>query len=202
MISRELFDLIKKNNGEFASWAVWEYEGKKPKSNMGPNRIFNLEENPSLLNTLQTNVVMVGLNFSRELRNPNPFANFHDESPYANDFKIRYAFKNTVYYGAYMTDVLKYLVIPNAQKVRDYLRLYPEESCLHVQKFENELDFIQSNKPLIIAFGRDTFGLLKMYLNNNLYSNLIQITHYSHQINKESYRKEVSEQIKIGLLKN
>ena len=124
---------------------------------MGPDRIFDLSTNPNLLEFLNVDVVMVGLNFSRNFVSPKPFANFHDKSPYANDFKIRYAFRDTPYYGAYMTDVLKNLVIPDAQKVRDYLMKHPDISKIHVHAFERELDLIESEKPLILAFGRDAF---------------------------------------------
>jgi hypothetical protein len=202
MIDRDLFERIRTSNGAFASWAVWEPEGARPKSNMGPHRIFDVETNSSLLATLRVDVVMVGLNFSRELVSPKPFANFHDESPYANDFKIRYAFRDTPYYGAYMTDVLKNLVIPDAQKVRDLLRIDPDIPRPHIQRFEKELQLIESHRPLILAFGRDAFSILHKYLNRNAYSQLIQTTHYSHQIRKEKYRLEVLGQIESALRGN
>jgi hypothetical protein len=199
MITKELFEKIKYSNGDFASWAVWEDEGERPKSHMGPDRIFDLNLNPNLLQALKVDVVMVALNFSRDLVNPKPFANFHDESPYANDFKIRYAFRGTPYYGAYMTDVLKNLVIPDAQKVREYIRKHPEVPREYVINFEKELAFIKSTKPLILAFGRDTFSILKKHLDKNKYSHLIQIAHYSHQIRKEKYRQEVLERIEMEI---
>lgn len=195
MISEHLFEKIREKNGCFASWAVWEPQSTKPKSNMGPKTIFDLRKNPTLLQTLHTNVVMIALNFSRELVAPEPFSNFHDESPYANDFKIRYAFTSTPFYGAYMTDALKNLVIPDAQKVRDYIKKYPEKPKEHIKALEIELDFIESKNPQILAFGRDTYEILKKYLSKNRYSQLIKITHYSHQVRKEKYKADVLEQI-------
>ena len=49
---------------------------------------------------------MVGLNFSRAIESV-PFINFHDKRPQGQDYKIRYAFKNTQFQGAYMTDIIK-----------------------------------------------------------------------------------------------
>jgi hypothetical protein len=122
MISIELFEKIKIKYGDVASWAVWDDAGIKPKSNMGNMNIFDLHENPDLLEILRNNVVMVGLNFSRPLLPTKPFKNFHDLSPHANDFKIRYAFRNTQFYGAYMTDIIKNLEMKSSNEVRSYLK--------------------------------------------------------------------------------
>jgi hypothetical protein len=108
VMDKQQFELIKKKHGSYASWAVWADVAEKPKSNMGDLSVFDLDLNPGLLHVLKTNVVMVGLNiasFSRLL--PEPFRNFHDPNPSANDFKIRHAFRKTDYYGAYMTDIIK-----------------------------------------------------------------------------------------------
>jgi hypothetical protein len=199
MISRDRYEIIRKKYGKVASWAVWDTEGARPKSNMSPRGLFDLSLNPSLLDVIQPNIVMVGLNFSREIESMNDFANFHDESPHANDFKIRYAFSGTRYYGAYMTDALKNLVMLNAPSVRDYLKQNPDSVQPHVEVFEAELNELGVTKPLILAFGRDAFGILRKTLNPERYSDLIQITHYSHQIRKEKYREDVLSQIEIGL---
>jgi hypothetical protein len=89
---------------------------------MGNMNIYDLHKNPDLLEILKNNVVMVGLNFSRPLLPTEPFKNFHDLSPYANDFKIRYAFRNTQFYGAYMTDIIKNLEMKSSNEVRSYLK--------------------------------------------------------------------------------
>lgn len=201
MISRERYEFIRKKYGKVASWAVWDVQGYRPKSNMSARAVFDLSLNPSLLDTIQTNVVMVGLNFSREIECINDFANFHDESPHANDFKIRYAFKDTPYYGAYMTDALKNLVILNAQNVREYLKHNPKAIQPHMEFLEEELADLGTANLMILAFGRDVFSILRKNLKRELYGHLIQITHYSHQINKEKYREDVLSQIEIALKK-
>lgn len=65
MIEKEHYDLIAKKYGEFASWAIWAIAGDKPKSNIGDMRVFDLQYNHNLLEQLNPNVIMVGLNFSR-----------------------------------------------------------------------------------------------------------------------------------------
>jgi len=106
MIEKEHYLTIAKKYGNFASWAIWTEAGDKPKSNIGDMRIFNLEYNQGLLEQLNPNVIMVGPNFSRNI-NKEIFVDFHDKRPQSQDYKIRYAFKNTNFYGAYMTDIIK-----------------------------------------------------------------------------------------------
>src|ERR1022692_1287728 len=104
MINIQQFEKIKRKHGSYASWAVWAGASEKPKSSMGDVSHF---KNERVLNLLKNDVVMVGLNISRRVSEP--FLNFHDPNPRANDFKIRYAFKNSAYYGAYMTDIIKFV---------------------------------------------------------------------------------------------
>ncbi|MGF2414175.1 MAG: hypothetical protein ACQUYJ_17720, partial [Ferruginibacter sp.] len=106
MVTKEHFIEISNKYGEFASWAVWANEDVKPKSNIGDMSIFDLDKNQKLLEMLKPDVVMVGLNFSRTIERK-AFVNFHDKRPQGQDYKIRYAFRDTEFYGAYMTDIIK-----------------------------------------------------------------------------------------------
>ena len=65
-------------NSTFSWWAAWLNEDKKPKSNIGEMDIFDLKMNPNLLDILNPEVVMVGLNFSRQIERVD-FVNFHDK---------------------------------------------------------------------------------------------------------------------------
>lgn len=195
MISRALYDKVEARYGSVASWAVWEPQGDRPKSNMGAHNVFNLEKNRTLLDTLRNDTVMLGLNLSREVKAARTFSNFHDESPHANDFKIRYAFEGTPYYGSYMTDVLKNLVIPDSQDVRRYLSNNPALVEPHIAALVAEFADLECERPTLLAFGRDAYGLLADHLDKRLYRSLIRLTHYSHQMNKEKYRVEVLSQI-------
>lgn len=201
MISKILYDKIKDKYGDVASWAVWEEPGEKPKSNMGHQNIFDINKNPSLFGKLKTNALMVGLNFSRPLLPTEPFKNFHDLSPYANDFKIRYAFRDSEYYGAYMTDIIKKYEMKDSHNVMAYLNSNPSVIEENILIFQKELIEIQANKPIILAFGRDAYMILKQYLNKDHYNFLIKLTHYSHQISKEDYKDKIYKEIKEGMKK-
>jgi len=201
MISAELFETIKRKHGGYASWAVWVDAGEKPKSNMGDMSIF---KNEGVLGLLNNNVVMVGLNFSRSFSGE-PFGNFHDPRPMANDFKIRYAFKDSEYYGAYMTDIIKFLEEADAKNVMKHLSQHPEiiENSLNI--FREEMrdlkgtTEIKVSPPLILAFGRYTYNILSQNLKKEEYSRIIKLTHYSHQISKEVYKQTVLKEVDFAM---
>lgn len=196
MISKEVFEIAKQKYGDVASWAVWEEAGEKPKSNMGHLNIFDVQKIPKLLEVLKNNVVMIGLNFSRPVSPTEPFKNFHDLNPRANDFKIRYAFRDTEFYGAYMTDVIKNLEMKDSHDVKTYLKQNAKLVQDNISFLREEFFDIQADKPILLAFGADTYNLLNNNLRKDEYSKLIRLTHYSHQISKENYKKEVFNQIR------
>jgi hypothetical protein len=197
-MNKELFEKIKEKYGNVASWAIWKAAGEKPKSNIGDMDVFDSDKNSEIFSAINPNVVMVGLNFSRSGDFENPFQNFHDKNPHVNDFKIRYAFENTTYYGAYMTDIIKNLEMASSKDVLIHLKNHPEIISQSISDFKKELELLQSKEPIILAFGNDVYDLLKENLESSFYSNLIKLTHYSHQISKENYKAEVHKQINQG----
>jgi hypothetical protein len=112
MVDRKTFDLIKEKHAPYASWAVWSEPDGRPKSNMGDLTVLDPDRNPALLGMLRSDVVMVGLNLSRD--RPLPFGNFHDANAAGQHYKIRFAFTGTLFYGAYMTDIIKGVVMLKA----------------------------------------------------------------------------------------
>ena len=190
------FESIKKKHGSYASWAVWADATEKPKSNMGDMSIFDLSSNPALLQVLKPNVIMVGLNiasFSRLL--PEPFRNFHDPHPSANDFKIRYAFRDTKYYGAYMTDIIKRVGMIDSKDLLAHLKANPDLVEQNIATLREELRDLSCSGPTILAFGAGAHKIIRDNLRSEEYSRLIKLTHYSHQIGKEKYRETVLHQI-------
>lgn len=176
---------------------MWAEPSEKPKSNIGDITLFDLETNPSLLQNLTPTVVMVGLNISRSFSEP--FRNFHDPSPKANDFKIRYAFQNTEYYGAYMTDIIKNIERVDSNDLLADLKEDPALSRQNVAAFREELHDVTQRAPIILAFGSAAHAILARNLREDEYSALVKLTHYSHYLGKEAYRDCALEQIESQL---
>lgn len=190
MITKELYQEIAEKYGEFASWAVWANEGAKPKSNIGDLSIFDLAENPRLLEILNPNIIMVGLNFSRSVEK-NVYANFHDSRPQGQDYKLRYAFTNTPFYGAYMTDIIKDFEEKISGNVKVYLNANKDFEIKNVELFQKEIIDLKCEDPLIIAFGNMAFYLIDKYFGRKY--KIKKVMHYSQQISKENYRTVVLE---------
>lgn len=199
MITKQEYQSISKEYGYVCSWAVWEKAGEKPKSNIANMHVFDLDKNLNLLETLRTDVIMVALNFARHVAFEKPFMNFHDANPHAQDFKIRYAFEETAFYGAYMTDIIKDFPMLSSKDVLSHLKTNPNVVTTQLERFRKEMKFIGAEAPVVLAFGKDTFGILKNGLDAKEYSSLIQLTHYSHHISKENYRKKIHMQLGIDI---
>jgi len=188
MINRKKFDLIKKKYGYCASWAIWSDEDEKPKSNIGDLTILDPEKNSILLSQLNPNIIFVGLNISRgDIKVP--LANFHDKRPEATDYKIRYAFRGSPYWGGYMTDIIKEFDQKSSGKVVAFLRSNKCFEERNVKIFRQELEDLETSSPTIIAFGNDTFNILKRNFMNEF--KIIKVPHYANYTSKETYREQV-----------
>jgi hypothetical protein len=104
MFDEKQYEPIAKKYGHYASWALWADEGSRPKDNNGDLSVLDICKNRDLLKQIKPHIILVGLNISRRVEKT--LANFHDPRPYSMDYEIRYALKNTPYYGAYMTDII------------------------------------------------------------------------------------------------
>ena len=190
MITKEKFYFIKKKYGRVASWAIWAHEDEKPKSNMEDLTVLDPEINKNLLSELNPNVVLVGLNFS-EVVNHKPFENFHAGGKF-QDYKTRYALRDSPYWGGYMTDIIKNHPEKKSDELVKYLKTHPDEVQSNVESFRQELRDIGAEKPTLVAFGIHAYAILKRNLPE---FEIRKITHYSHQINKEKYREEVKQSV-------
>ena len=188
MITKEKFGFIKKKYGRVASWAIWAHEDKEPKSNMGDLTVLDPEINKNLLSELNPNVVLVALNFSEDV-NHKPFENFHAGGKF-QDYKTRYALRDSPYWGGYMTDIIKNQPEKNSDELVKYLKTHPDEVQSNVESFRQELRDIGAEKPKLVAFGRAVHDILKKNLPE---FEIVKIPHYAarNYNNKDEYRKRV-----------
>ena len=184
MITRDKFEEIKEKYGYWSSWAIWAEAGDAPKSNVGDLSVFEGDE---FLNQLNTDYVLVGLNIARA-DIEKPLANFHSPLSRAQDYKIRYAVKNTPLWGAYMTDVIKDFNEVDSGKLITYLKKNKQFELDNIRLFIKEIEDLGFVKPVLVALGDATYKIL---LRNIRDYQILQIKHYSHYINKEKYREEI-----------
>ena len=151
-VSLEQFKKIKSKYQYLSSWAIWATEGETPKSNIGDLTVLDPDINKNLLRQLNPEVVFVALNISRgDIKIP--LGNFHDHRPVATDFKIRFAFKDTPFWGGYMTDIIKDFEEKISGNVKDYLSKNRDFEKQNVDIFLEELNDIGAKNPVLIAFG-------------------------------------------------
>jgi len=189
MVDRETFDRIKEKHGSYASWAVWSPPDGKPKSNMSYLPVLDPDQNPALLGKLRSDVVMLGLNLSTG--QPPPLGNFHPASSRGNDYKIRFAFTGTPFYGAYMTDMIKGVVMRKAGDLRRRLAADPHVVPESVRCLLEEFDDLKSGPPAVIAFGVDAHLLAAEHVPAKRYSRLVRVRHYADFISQVDYRERV-----------
>ena len=185
MVSRKKFEEIKEKYGYWSSWALWAETGETPKSNVGDLSIF---EGDGFLKQLSTEFVLVGLNIARA-DIEKPLANFHSTLSRAQDYKIRYAVKDTRLWGAYMTDVIKDFNEVDSGKLVTYLKKNKQFELDNIEVFRKEIQDLGAEHPILVALGDATYDIL---VRNVAEFKVLKIKHYSHYMSKEKYRKEVS----------
>jgi hypothetical protein len=204
-MNETLYNEIKKKYGLDASWAIWNdpfscYEDS-----------FYLEDYEKVKDKINPNVVFVGFNPSDNIIEY--FSNFHNlkddkrnlpSKTIYNANKLKYAFINTEYEGAYMTDIIKLdtikgkVELTKSGEVKKYIRNHREVECESIKIFEEELNFIGSKNPFIIALGRDAYNVLSRYhLRAYSICNICKVTHYAVYGNAEKYKELVWEEIRL-----
>jgi hypothetical protein len=187
MISIETFIEIRKRFGHFASWAVWAEEGKSPKDAIADLTVLDPEKSPTLLETLHGNSILLGLNISRRIELP--FGNFHDHRPMATDFKIRYALRDTAYWGSYMTDIIKDFEEKASGRMMSFLRSNKDFEQESIRRLREEIELLGFANPVLVTFGKDAETIAKRNLSGEF--RICCVPHYANYMSKENYRTQV-----------
>ena len=200
MLDRKIYNLMKENYGKDASWAVWDEQLDKPKSNMG--NMEWVEDEGKLCRILNPKVVFVGLNKSKRQNKDSkdensiakiPWKNFHSGNSCGHSYKLRYALKDTPFWGAYMTDLIKEIEETDSKKIVSMLKKDKALLKRNLKNFEREISHLGGN-PVVVALGSAAYDILQRF--NGKYK-IMHLPHYSYtRINKEQYRDEVRNTLK------
>ena len=90
-----------------------------------------------------------------------------------------------------MTDIIKDFENKSAGKVISYLRHNKQFEKENTKIFLQELSDIGAINPTLIAFGTDSYNILKR--NFHVKFKIFKIPHYSMFISKENYKKQVTD---------
>lgn len=182
MITSEKLNEIKNKYGKVASFAIWKHKEENEKSNIDDLSIIQHDK-------LNSKFIIVGLNVSNKIIID--FSNFHSNSKYANDYKLRYALSNTPLWGCYMTDLIKNYEEKKSNCLIKYLKENKEILLKNILLFEEEINFIGSQNPIIIACGTKCYNILHKYMKNTY--KIYKTTHYSAYITKEKLKYEIEQ---------
>ena len=190
MIDIGRYNKLKDKYGACSSWTIWKEVGLTPKSNTGDMSIFN---DANICDKLNDKYVFIGLNGSSTHGKQEvvPWKNFHSDYKGQNDFKLRFALKDTPFWGSYITDIIKRHLDVDSKNVMSYLKKNPDVVDRNIRIFEKEIDILSKEKPVLIAMGNNAFDIVNNYLGEEY--KVLKIIHYSHFIGKEKYRKSVKE---------
>ena len=160
------FQTLESKYGMYASWAVW---------NPDPTIKMDTQIITDHIQQLHTSVLMVGLNISNAL--PQPWSNFHFG---LHDRKLNYAFNQSPYRGAYMTDIVKGEIDANSGNIRTKIKTGEIDIAKHVAIFQTEMEDVGATRnTLFILFGNEAYTHFKKYLGTT-YPNFVMSKHYSY----------------------
>lgn len=190
-MNKELYENLKKEYGKRSSWALWaDPDEDRPKSNIDCMDVFDGD----VWNRLNTKYVFVGLNPSgAENANTEDWCAFHSSSPYQNDYKLRYALKDTQYWGSYITDLF---IVKNSNSGEVTKKATLEEINAARDSLIAELEVLRNNgeKPTLIAMGNAVYKYLTPLQNQYTVK---KITHYAYRVNKYKYREMVRKKLEL-----
>jgi hypothetical protein len=162
-MDRRAFEELEKKYAQHASWAIWDSNDLEDTNVIRQN-----------LADLKTSVVMVALNISRALSGQ--WRNFHSRD---HARKLMYAFNQSPYRGAYMTDLIKAYVEPRSARLQTQLSDGHVGLSPHLETFHKEMNDLGANThTLFILFGGQVTELFNTHLAET-YPNRISCPYYS-----------------------
>ena len=186
MISNSVYKLLAKY-GQTSSWAIWSAPKNgnwKSKDSIGDLSVFS---NANICAQQNDEYIFVGLNPSRKISSA-PWSNFHSNDRYAQDYKLRYALKDTKYWGSFMIDLYPDIVDVNSADAMGKATSAATNISDLIQIWN-----ILGEKATVVAMGNEAWKVLRKILPANI--PLVKIKHYSARVNIDDYRNTVLQQL-------
>ncbi len=192
------YSQLKNEFGWCASFAIWEIEGNTPTSNTEDLSVLTDE---NIMNLAKTDFVFVGLNAAvHDLgKTIEPWSSFHSaDHKRQKDHKLRYTFKDTKYWGCYITDIIKGVPETDSNKVKKHMKANPQKYEKQLETFRYEMKLLAGDKkPILVAMGDAAYQMLYPLFEE---FKVIKIPHYAAR-GQYSNRKNYSKLV-LDILKN
>jgi len=183
MITKNKIEQIKKKYGRFSTWAIWN------DNNESDTEI--IEQNIPLLHTKW---VLIGLNMSKPVK---VWGNFRGGK---HDRKIKIAFRNTYFSGAYMTDLIK-ISKKSSIEIDKGIKQGSLDMSKQVKIFVEELNFVGVNdKTKFIIFGNMARNLYDEYYERYFPENKVfYLKHYASRGTDKDWVEKVWKRLNLQL---
>ncbi len=191
MISKEQYDTLSKQYGSTSSWTIWATPNNdlwKTKSNISDVSFF---QNQDIIEYLSPDYIFVGQNPADHTdsdKYTELWKNFHSgDTKRSQDYKLRYALKDTKYWGCFITDIY-----PSVIETDSNCAMRKTNKVMTTESIERLLQArtILGGHAVIVAIGGKAYQILKKELREKNVC-LKKITHYSYRINIDKYRQSV-----------
>lgn len=193
---------LKKEFGKYGSWALWDNFG----------RFFPLLNKDNFGDLIKPNIVFLGLNASRELRND--WVNFHQEGmvdrikTWSQDHvkwfvDVIMEDEFSFFQGAYMTDIIKDHFDSESSIIGNKTKSDKSIISKNLELFRKELNLLSKisgeEKFKIICIGGKVFNTLnsisEFYSSGNY--QIFQIWHYAaYQLGREGVKERIRQDLR------
>lgn len=200
MVMNEYLLQLKREFGKYGSWALWDEDGG----------IDNIIKDERFISFIKPNIIFMGLNASRDLREHIDWANFHFQKTIGDSsWKREHCRKLadvlsepefSFFSGAYMTDVIKTRYDSSTgnliKAIKKDGRIIKENEELLRREMTLLSKISGSDKFIIICNGKKSFDILSQLY--QLYKGRVyKIWHYSaYQLGREGVKKRIRKDLR------
>jgi len=193
----EYFLQLRNEFGKYGSWALWDEDGG----------IENIIKEKKFISLIKPNIILMGLNASRDLREDVDWVNFHflktkKKSSWRREHCRKLADvlsepEFSDFSGSYMTDVIKTNYDSSSGKLMKAIKKDQSIIATNEELLKREMKLLSrisgSDKFIIICNGKQTFDILNQVSKHEVY----KIWHYSaYQLGWEGVKEQIRQDLR------
>jgi hypothetical protein len=196
MFTNEYLLQLKKEFGKFGSWALWDEDGG----------IENIIKDKKFISLIKPNIIFMGLNASRDLREDIDWVNFHFQKIRKISWGREHCRKLadvlsepefSYFSGSYMTDVIKTNYDSSSGNLMKAIKRDDGIIAANEEILKREMKLLSrisgSDKFIIICNGKKSFDILNKVSRHAVY----KIWHYSaYQLGWDGVKEQIRQDLR------